>query len=147
MTAQDGGDRISQTNSDSRYWYAITAFVVSTIVSVVYVSFTGTVIDRATDGEAFLSLWLFGLLILAVLVYPALFLDAVYVRRLDLSWQPKSWYYIAGVFSTTVIVFVIMSVLYQNTWTLLLGIGVFVGLTFAVCTRYLYRRHQFLGEP
>ena len=146
MTTRDGDGLADLRNSPPKYWYVPTAFVATTLVSLAYVSFTGTLGGRSAVGGAFLSLWLLGLMILAVLVYPALFLDAVYIRRISSSWRPKSWHYILVSFATTVVVFTIATVVYRISVALLLGIGTFVILTFLVCIRYLYQRHDYFGK-
>lgn len=134
-------------DSEPKYWYALAAFVVATLFSVAYIAIVTGIGGQSVISGSFLRLWLFGLVALAVLSYPALFRDTAFVRRTVVGWNPKSWWVIVVGFTTPLLVFTVGLLQYRPSVGVLLGILSFVLVTFVTMAFYLYRRHSYVGSP
>lgn len=142
-----GEDDTLSAPEDRKYWYAPMAFVLATLLSVLYVGVTTGMLGGNVDARLVVILILLGLTVLGVVSYPALFFDMAYIRRRGGTWRPKSWYYVAVGFGIPFLVVIAGAFRYQPGVGLLLGIVVFLLVTFALCSNYLYRRHSYLEVP
>lgn len=133
--------------SEPKYWYALAAFLAATLLSIIYVGVVIWVGGQSRISGSFLDLWLFGLVALAALSYPALFKDTAFVRQTVVGWNPKSWYIIMFGFTTPLLVFTVSLVWYHPSVSVLLGIFSFVIATFVTMGFHLYRRHTYIGSP
>lgn len=140
----DGGH---PERDDKKYWYALVAFIVATIGSLIYVILVTNLLGREAVQGTFLNLWVLGLLVLGVVAYVGLFKDTEYVRSLPYEWKPKSWYYFVFNFGVPIIALIAGSIGFQPTVGLLLAFLSFILATFCTSAYYLYRRRSYLGRP
>lgn len=135
------------TKEDKRYWYALLGFVAATLLSVVYIVLRAYVTGIGFIRGPFVLTWLFGLIILGILTYPARLVDSAYVRNIQSAWQPKMWYWILIGFGLPLGAFTVSWPMFGTTGAVLLAALVFILITASMCGIFLYRRHVYIGAP
>ncbi|MFC6799611.1 hypothetical protein [Haladaptatus sp. DYSN1] len=133
--------------SEPKYWYALAAFLAATLFSIIYIAVVTRIGGQSAISGSFLNLWLIGLVVLAVLSYPALFKDTAFIRKTVVGWNPKSWSAIVFGFTLPLVVFTASLIWYHPSVSVLLGILSFIITTFLTMGFHLYRRHSYIGNP
>jgi hypothetical protein len=136
--------------TSEKYWYTLAGYLAVVGLGILYaggtmVSSFGSSNFETMTGTS-VGLVIVGASLLGLVVYPALFKDAAYVRSTS-HWSPKWWYYIAGGFLTPVAVFFVISAASITALGGVLAVIVHGFSASAASGLYLYRRHQHVGVP
>lgn len=131
--------------TSERHWYMIAGYLAAVVLGVptaIALALGGNSVGAASILFGVTLIFVFG----GLLVMPALFKDAAYVRDTRRGWRPKWWYYIGipiavGILTYPVVAAVAPDVAIGAAFTNL-ALGAFISHSL-----YIYRRHKFVGVP
>lgn len=132
--------------TSEKNWYPIAGYLAITIGGTALALFMAVQGASVTSASGLMAIVFLVIVFGGVLVMPALFKDAAYVRDTRRGWRPKWWYYIGAPFVAGGVAYSVAGAIDPGT-ELLGALLVFIPTVFAAHALYLYRRHKFLGVP
>lgn len=129
-----------------KYWMPIAGYITVAIIGLLYTTY---MILNASGRAGGLvgGIWVLIISFGGVVIYPAVFKDAAYLRSTRQRFTPQWWKYIlGGLIPPVLFVFAGPALGGQD---LGVGLAIFAHALSATITGtvYLYRRHKFVGVP
>ncbi len=137
---------MNEPDTRELYWYVLAAYLFAIAFGIaLFLGVVGLTNRLTVIGVGALVI-LFVLGLASFTTFPALYMDASYLREVD-EWNPRWWVYAVGGAVTPIFSYFSGGFLFGPRVNLFLSVLSWLGSVATMCAVYLYRRHRAVGVP